>query len=61
MTDRRASLGNETFEELTMMKSAWGPELYDMAAWTTAQVEVMNIFDFEQMLVEDADALVWEV
>ena len=63
-TDRRASLGSTAFEELTMMKSAWGPELYDMAAWTTAQVQEVSMevsmFDFEEMLVEDAECLAWD-
>ena len=45
-----------------MMKSAWGPGLYDGAAWNAAQVEqVDNIFDFEEMLVDDADLLEWEL
>ena len=59
-TDRRASLGSVAFEELTMMKSAWGPDLYDMAAWTTAQVQEVSMFDFEEMLVEDAECLAWD-
>jgi hypothetical protein len=43
------------------MNSAWGPELYDMAAWNSAQVEEVNsLFDFEEMLVEDADCLAWD-
>jgi hypothetical protein len=35
-TDRRACLGSIVFEELVIMKSAWGPDLYDMAAWNAA-------------------------
>ncbi|KIM36033.1 hypothetical protein M413DRAFT_57964, partial [Hebeloma cylindrosporum] len=31
--DRRSRLGPVVFEELAIMNSAWGPELYDMAAW----------------------------
>jgi hypothetical protein len=33
------------------MGSAWRPDLYDMAAWTTFQVEeVDTMFNFEEML-----------
>jgi hAT family C-terminal dimerisation region len=60
-TDRRSRLGPEAFEQLVMMKSAWGPGLYDMAAWNTAQVEEVDImFDFEEMLVDDTGLLEWE-
>ena len=47
-TDRRAHLGPIVLEELVIMKSAWGSELYDMAAWNVAQVEeITNLgFDF---------------
>jgi hypothetical protein len=41
-----------------MMKSAWGPELYDFAAWNTAQVEEVTL-DYEQMLLDDIDSLEW--
>jgi hypothetical protein len=59
-TDRRASLGPKVFEELVIMKSAWGPDLYDMAAWNNSQVEEVNYFDFEEMLVDDIDCTAWE-
>jgi hypothetical protein len=47
------------------MKSAWGPELCNIAAWNTTQVEEVgeeeaNIFDFEQMLVDDVDCEEWD-
>jgi len=59
--DRRARLGSQVFEELVIMNLAWGPELYDMAAWNTTQVEEVNsLFDFKEMLVEDADCLAWD-
>ena len=46
------------------MKSAWGPDLCDMAAWNTERVEgVEDIFDFnldsEEMLAEDVDCAEW--
>ena len=61
-TDRRASLGNMVFEEVTITKSAWGPGLCDVAAWNAAQTEeVAHLdLDFEQMLVEDGDQEEWD-
>jgi len=59
-TDRRACLGDKPFEELTIMKSAWGPNIYNAAAWNSAQVEEVNLADFEEMLVDDFDAVKWD-
>ena len=42
------------------MKSAWGPDLYDMAAWNDSQVEDVTFFDFEEMLVDNIDCTAWE-
>ena len=43
------------------MNSAWGPGLYDMAAWNVVQVEeVDGRFDFEEMLADDDGCLEWE-
>jgi len=58
-SDRRACLGPITFEELTIMKSTWGTNIYDAAAWNTAQVEEVNFHDFEEMLVDDMDTVEW--
>jgi hAT family C-terminal dimerisation region len=60
-TDRRASLGPLVFEELTIMKSAWGPQLSDVATWNAAQAEEVDLpdFEFEQMLVDDDDLDKW--
>ena len=57
-TDHQASLGLVVFEELTIVKSAWGPKIYDKAVWNSSQVETCLI-DCEQLLVED-DILQWE-
>ncbi len=51
-TDRRSRLGSVALKELVIMKLAWGPELYDMAAWNAAQMEEV-LFDFKEMLMED--------
>ncbi|KIM37619.1 hypothetical protein M413DRAFT_39798, partial [Hebeloma cylindrosporum] len=52
-TDRRSCLGPKPFEELTVMKSAWGPGIYDAASWNSAQVEEVGLVEFEEMLVDD--------
>lgn len=52
-TDHQACLGPIVFEELVIMKSAWGPDLCDMAVWNALQVKGVNIFDFEEKLAED--------
>jgi hypothetical protein len=58
--DRRARLGSKVFEELTIMGSAWGPGLYDAAAWNAMQVEEVDLLEFEEMLVDDADIVKWD-
>jgi hypothetical protein len=57
--DRRASLGSTVFEELVIMKSGWGPDLYDMAAWNASQVEEVDKIDFAELLLEDANCVAW--
>jgi hypothetical protein len=43
------------------MSSAWGPGLYDMAAWNAFQAEEIPLFDYEEMLVDEADGAAWDV
>lgn len=51
------------------MKSAWGPDLCDVAAWNTEQVEGVDIFNFkgidgctfEEMLADDVDSAAWSL
>lgn len=43
-----------------MMKSAWGPDIYDTAAWNSTQVEEVGLIDFEEMLIDDFDADTWD-
>jgi hypothetical protein len=59
-TDRRARLGPETFEELTIMGSTWRANIYNTAAWNATHVEEVGLHDFEQMLVDDVDAVEWD-
>ena len=59
-TDRRARLGAIVFEELAIMKSAWGPQLCDFAAWNAAQVEEIGHDEYEDMLLEDVNCLAWD-
>ncbi len=42
------------------MKSVWGPDLYDMAAWSASQVEEVEMFDFEELLVDDENLSAWD-
>jgi hypothetical protein len=60
-TDRRSGLGPIVFEELTIMDSAWKPKLRDVAACNSAEVEVVDLpdFEYEQMLVDDGDFDKW--
>ena len=39
------------------MGSAWGPDIYDIAAWTSSQAEEVDFFDYEEMLAEDVTLL----
>ena len=59
-TDRRVSLGAVIFEELVIMKSVWGPDMYDMAQWNASQVEEV-LFEFEELLLNDTDLLAWDI
>jgi len=60
MTDCRPRLGMKVFKELTMMGSAWGPGIYNAAAWNAMQVEEVNLLDFEEMLADDVDTVEWD-
>jgi hypothetical protein len=42
------------------MGSAWGPDIYDMAAWTGLQEEEVDFFDFKEMLADDNASLAWD-
>lgn len=42
------------------MSSAWGVGLYDNAAWNTAQVEEIPLFDYQEMLGDEADCEAWD-
>ena len=59
-TDRRASLGSKIFEELTIMKSAWGAKISDNAAWNMAQSEEVDNGDFAELLKDDMDMVQWD-
>lgn len=55
-----AHFGTDIFEELVIMGSAWGPDIYDMATWTSSQEEEVDFFDSEAMLADDAEMVAWE-
>ena len=42
-----------------MLKCAWGPKIFDAAAWNAAQIEQVDLLDFEQMLIDDSEAIKW--
>ena len=42
------------------MGSAWGPGIYDTAAWNSAQIDEVNLLDFEEMLVDEVDMADWD-
>ena len=58
--DRWVSLGSVFFEEIVLTKSAWGPDLYNMATWNESQVEEVDSFDFEELLLNDTEGLAWD-
>ena len=60
LTDCCASLGPIVFKEIIIMKSAWGPDLYEMAAWNEWQVKDVNLFDFKELLLDDPDSFAWD-
>ena len=59
--DWQAALCAVIFEKLVIMNSAWGPALYNKAAWNAFQVEVeeIPIFDYEEMLINDNYGTTW--
>lgn len=59
-TDRRASLGSKIFEELTVMKSAWGVQISDNAAWNAAQEEEVDNGDLPELLEADMEMARWD-
>ena len=59
-TNPRACLGLVLFEELTIIKSAWGPRRCDITAWNAMQTEDIAMFEFEEMLVDDVDFEKWD-
>ena len=42
------------------MGSAWGPGIYDTAAWNATQIDEVNLLDFEEMLVDEVDMADWD-
>jgi hypothetical protein len=48
------------FEKLAIMRSAWGPKLFDAAALNSMEVEEINLADFEDMLADDVDMTEWD-
>ena len=60
VVDHWASLGSIFFEEIVITKSAWRPDLYDMATWNASQVEEIDLFDFKELFLDDTAGLAWD-
>jgi len=60
VTDCHVLLGPIVFKEIGITKSTWGPDLYNMAVWNESQVKDMELFDFEELLLDDTDGLAWD-
>ena len=48
------------FKDLVIMKSTWGPDLYNMAAQNNQQFKEVDYFDFEELLVEKMNYAAWD-
>jgi hypothetical protein len=46
-------LGSKRFKELQLMKFVWHNNIEDLAVWNSAQVEEINIEEFEELLAAD--------
>ena len=58
-TDCRSLLGNQRFEELTVMKSGWNMNLRDLAAWNSVQIEDIQMMEFEEILIDNEEEDKW--
>ena len=59
-TERRARLGSNRFEELLIMKSAWHGTTVDWAAINSAEVEEVDLAEYEELLEADVQARTWD-
>jgi len=61
-TKRRAQLGAQRFEELQIMKFAWRNNIWDLAAWNSAEVEVVDdeLKEYHDLLTGNGEQAVWE-
>jgi hypothetical protein len=60
-TKRHAQLGTQQFEELQIMKFAWRNNIGDLAAWNSAEVEVVDdeLKEYRDLLIGDGEQEVW--
>jgi len=61
VSDRRACLGSERFEEILIMKSAWGGNLVDWAALNSSEVEEIDLVEYEELLDADEKVMDWDL
>jgi hypothetical protein len=55
-------LGAQRFEELQIMKFAWRNNIGDLAAWNSAEVEVVDdeLKAYHDLLIGDVEQEVWD-
>jgi len=54
-TDQRSRLGTCKFEHLQVLKHAWRKDLIDAASNNLAEVEVVQMAEYEELLICDAE------
>jgi len=61
-TKRRAQLGAQRFEDLQIMKFAWRNNIGDLAAWNSAEVEVVDeeLKEYCDLLIGDGEQDIWD-
>ena len=60
-TDRRARLGADCLEELQLMKFAWWGKAVDIAAWTSDQIEGIDLtVEYQDLHREQEEGLKWD-
>ena len=59
-TDRCSRLGARKFEHLQVLKHAWRKDLVDAASNNLAEVEVVQMAEYEELLIRDAEMVKWD-
>ena len=59
-TDWHSHLGTVKFEHLQVLKHAWWKHLINAASNNLAEVEVVHMAEYEELLIRDAEMVKWE-